>query len=238
MSSEPPSTAHPPPPNQNTTTTNPDTNPDTEMPDSASPSPQDADAASEEKATPPPPPPPVPGPRAARLQALFATTARHSLDKISKENFAACFPTVASRAPGTLEFVQRQMVERLGGLWNVRLLSLLPGWIKLGWLKWGWDSFRVVVGRREGGFWVVLVWRSVERGCYPLKKGSQLTTPQKEFEAIMANRQVVARLNELESLVADATRRRLEAPDPTSPPVAYAFLPLSLPFFPSSTPHH
>ena len=45
----------------------------------------------------------------------------------------------------------------------------------------------------------------------------------------MTNRQVVARLNELESLVADATRRRLEAPDPTSPPVAYANPPPSLP---------
>lgn len=63
--------------------------------------------------------PPAPGPRAARLQALFASTAAHTLDKISKDNFAACFPTIAARAPGTLEFVQRQMVERLGGLWKV-----------------------------------------------------------------------------------------------------------------------
>lgn len=65
------------------------------------------------------PPIPTPGPRAARLQALFASTARHTLDKISKENFGACFPTMSARAPGTLEFVQRQMVDRLGGLWNV-----------------------------------------------------------------------------------------------------------------------
>ncbi|KAJ4304182.1 hypothetical protein N0V88_001794 [Collariella sp. IMI 366227] len=95
----------------------------------------------------------VPGPRAARLQTLFASTAKHTLDKISKDNFGACFPTVAAKAPGTLEFVQRQMVERLGGLWK------------------------------------------------------------KEFESIMANRQVVARLNELEALVADAAKRRREAED-------------------------
>ncbi|KAH6849983.1 Nnf1-domain-containing protein [Chaetomium sp. MPI-CAGE-AT-0009] len=114
---------------------------------------------------PPPPPPPAPGPRAARLQALFASTAKHTLDKISKENFGACFPTMSQRAPGTLEFVQRQMVERLGGLWN------------------------------------------------------------KEFETIMANRQVVARLNELEDLVGDATRRRMEADDPSSPPVPPHTLP-------------
>ncbi|KAH6624610.1 Nnf1-domain-containing protein [Chaetomium sp. MPI-SDFR-AT-0129] len=111
------------------------------------------------------PPIPTPGPRAARLQALFASTARHTLDKISKENFEACFPTMSARAPGTLEFVQRQMVERLGGLWN------------------------------------------------------------REFETIMANRQVVARLNELEALVTDAAHRRREADDPTSPPVAPHTLP-------------
>ncbi|KAL2137166.1 hypothetical protein VTI74DRAFT_7713 [Chaetomium olivicolor] len=107
----------------------------------------------------------VPGPRAARLQELFASTAKHTLDKISKENFAACFPTIAAKAPGTLEFVQRQMVERLGGLWK------------------------------------------------------------KEFEAIMVNRQVVARLNELETLVADAAKRRREAEDPSNPPVAPHTLP-------------
>jgi hypothetical protein len=59
---------------------------------------------------------------------------------------------------------------------------------------------------------------------------SQLTTPQKEFETIMTNRQVVARLNELEALVADATRRRLESTDPSSPPVAYVLpFPISHP---------
>lgn len=67
---------------------------------------------------------PIPGPRAARLQALFASTAKHTLDKINKDNFASCFPTIATKAPGTLEFVQRQMVERLGGLWNVRVRPL------------------------------------------------------------------------------------------------------------------
>ncbi|KAK3898027.1 hypothetical protein C8A05DRAFT_38399, partial [Staphylotrichum tortipilum] len=54
----------------------------------------------------------------SRLQALFESVSKRSLDKISKENFAACFPTAAAKAPGTLEFVQRQMVERLGGLWK------------------------------------------------------------------------------------------------------------------------
>ncbi|KAK3302380.1 Nnf1-domain-containing protein [Chaetomium strumarium] len=126
----------------------------------------------QEPSSDPDPPPPqdtaapiTPGPRAARLQALFASTAKHTLDKINRDNFAACFPTIAARAPGTLEFVQRQMVERLGGLWN------------------------------------------------------------REFETIMSNRQVVARLNELEGLVGDAARRRLEAGDGAAPPVAPHTLP-------------
>ncbi|KAL2140807.1 hypothetical protein VTI28DRAFT_3241 [Corynascus sepedonium] len=139
-----------PPPSQSATAT-------TSLPSSA--------VEQEQEQRPAPPPPPVPGPRAARLQALFATTAKHTLDKINKDNFGACFPTISQKAPGTLEFVQRQMVERLGSLWN------------------------------------------------------------KEFETIMANRQVVARLNELEALVSDAARRRAEADDPNSPPVAPHTLP-------------
>ncbi|KAK4031914.1 Nnf1-domain-containing protein [Parachaetomium inaequale] len=124
-----------------------------------------------------PPPPPPPGPRAARLQALFASTAKHTLDKINKDNFGACFPTISSKAPGTLEFVQRQMVERLGGLWN------------------------------------------------------------REFETIMANRQVVARLNELEDLVNDAARRRMESDHPNSPPVAPHTLPAATILHAHLTPH-
>ncbi|KAL2156376.1 hypothetical protein VTH82DRAFT_1121 [Thermothelomyces myriococcoides] len=124
-----------------------------------------AHAQSQQSQQPPPPPPPTPGPRAARLQALFAAAAKHTLDKINKDNFGACFPTISQKAPGTLEFVQRQMVERLGSLWN------------------------------------------------------------KEFETIMANRQVVERLNELEALVSDAARRRREAEDPNKPPVAPHTLP-------------
>lgn len=62
----------------------------------------------------------TPGVRAGRFQQLFASVVARTLDKIDRDNFAACFPTIRERAPGTLEFVQRQMVERLGGLWNVR----------------------------------------------------------------------------------------------------------------------
>ncbi|KAG7290821.1 hypothetical protein NEMBOFW57_000825 [Staphylotrichum longicolle] len=108
---------------------------------------------------------PDPGPPRGAAAGALAAAANHSLDKISMDNFAACFPTVAVRAPGTLEFVQRKMVERLGDLWH------------------------------------------------------------KEFERIMADRQVVARLNELEGLIEDAARRKMAAPDPTSPPTAPHTLP-------------
>ena len=73
--------------------------------------------------SPPLPPkhtPITPGPRASRLQDLFSTTLRHTLDKVNgSDNFGACFPTISAKAPGTLEFVRRQMVERLRGLCEV-----------------------------------------------------------------------------------------------------------------------
>ncbi|KAK0722803.1 Nnf1-domain-containing protein, partial [Lasiosphaeria miniovina] len=99
--------------------------------------------------------PATPGPRAARLQALFAATLTHTLDKISYANFAACYPTVAARAPGTLEFVQRQMVERLGAQ------------------------------------------------C------------KREFDSVLQNRNVIAKLNELESLVSEAAARKQVAAETT-----------------------
>ncbi|KAK6068828.1 spindle pole protein [Seiridium cupressi] len=95
--------------------------------------------------------PVAPGPRAARFQKVLDDSLSHTLGKISWENFASCFPTIAAQAPGTLRAVQRQMVDRLGSL------------------------------------------------C------------RKEFESIVQNRNVVAKLNELESLVSQAEQRRDEA---------------------------
>jgi kinetochore protein NNF1 len=71
---------------------------------------------------PPPPPPPhiLPGPRAARLQELYAQSLRRTLAKLKWENFAACYPTVASRAEPVLRQVQAQMVEKLGEKCEVR----------------------------------------------------------------------------------------------------------------------
>lgn len=61
----------------------------------------------------------TPGPRAARLQELYASSLAHALARVSWDNFAACYPTVAARAPETLRHVQRQMVDRLGELCHV-----------------------------------------------------------------------------------------------------------------------
>ncbi|RYP54237.1 hypothetical protein DL769_010388 [Monosporascus sp. CRB-8-3] len=93
----------------------------------------------------------APGPRASRFQAVLDSSLSHTLAKISWDNFAACYPTIAAQAPGTLRAVQRQMVDRLGAL------------------------------------------------C------------KKEFASILQARNVVARLNELETLVSEAERRRDEA---------------------------
>lgn len=120
MSSIPqPTGATPPPPQQQP-------EPSQQQPQpTPQPQPQsDADADADPDSPPLPPAPVpavvVPGPRAARLQQLFASTLHHTLDKVVRGgNFGACFPTVAARAPGTLEFVQRQMVDRLRGLCEV-----------------------------------------------------------------------------------------------------------------------
>ncbi|CAM1505437.1 Fc.00g110740.m01.CDS01 [Cosmosporella sp. VM-42] len=123
--------------------------------------PQGAPPTAEPPASPPLPKPhtPVtPGPRAARLQELYAQRLRHTLNKLGWENFAGCYPTVAKRAEGVLRQVQGQMVGKLG------------------------------------------------EKC------------EKEFDNIMVSRQVVPKLNDLESLISDAARRRNEAaPDEALP---------------------
>ncbi len=66
----------------------------------------------------------TPGPRATRLQEVFASSLKHTLDKISWANFAACYPTIATHAPGTLQAVQQQMVRLLGEKSSVRLTNV------------------------------------------------------------------------------------------------------------------
>ncbi|KAI0199588.1 Nnf1-domain-containing protein [Astrocystis sublimbata] len=104
----------------------------------------------------------TPGPRASRFQATLDAALSHTLAKISWENFAACYPHIATHAPATLRAVQSQMVDRLRSL------------------------------------------------C------------KKEFESIQQSRNVVAKLNELETLVSEAERRRKTAGegggDPPMPP--------------------
>ena len=68
----------------------------------------------------------TPGPRAARLLELYASSLQKTLARVSWDNFASCYPTVATAAPGALRTVQRAMVERLEQLCNVSCCSLLP----------------------------------------------------------------------------------------------------------------
>ncbi|KAJ9155057.1 Nnf1-domain-containing protein [Pleurostoma richardsiae] len=108
----------------------------------------------------------TPGPRAARFQETYSLALSHTLARISEENLAACYPTVAARAPGMLRQVQKQMVDRLRFLCD------------------------------------------------------------REFEKILQERNVVPKLNELESLVSDAARRKDETGDERkAPPVPPHLLP-------------
>ncbi|KAI8628611.1 Nnf1-domain-containing protein [Xylariaceae sp. FL1651] len=108
----------------------------------------------------------TPGLRASRFQATLDSALSHTLSKISWDNFAACYPTIAAQSPATLRAVQKQMVDRLNSL------------------------------------------------C------------KKEFDSIQQARNVVAKLNELESLVSEAGRRRDEAGGSgVEPPVPPHMLP-------------
>jgi hypothetical protein len=69
----------------------------------------------------------TPGPRATRFQEAYASSLAHTLSRIGWDNFATCYPTVAARAPDTLRHVQKQMVERLGVLCEVRPSALSGG---------------------------------------------------------------------------------------------------------------
>ncbi|KAM0514028.1 hypothetical protein ACHAPE_007118 [Trichoderma viride] len=98
--------------------------PDTPMEtDDAAPDPQNTPADAENNnngdaptcAPQPAPPaaPVVPGPRATRFQELYAQSLKRTLAKLKWDNFAACYPTVASKAEPVLKQVQTQMAEKL-----------------------------------------------------------------------------------------------------------------------------
>ena len=193
----------------------------------------DPSADAEDREASPPLPerhtPVTPGPRAARLQDLFATTLRHTVDKVSRDNFAACFPTVAAKAPGTLEFVQRQMVERLKGLCQVfllfsfflpfcmtvlyeLLLSLLYYYslcVLLLLIGYPSNTSRFIGIPR----WITKIPSSYQTcsRLIPIQSPQhrELThTLQKEFDNILTARNVVPKLNELEALLSDAALRK------------------------------
>lgn len=63
----------------------------------------------------------TPGPRASRFQQVLDSSLSHTLGKISWDNFAACYPTIAAHAPAVLRAVQKQMVDRLTALCKVSL---------------------------------------------------------------------------------------------------------------------
>jgi len=176
-----------------------------------------AAAAAASAASAPPDSPPLParhtavtpGPKAARLQELFASSLAHTLAKISWDNFAACYPTIAARAPGTLKHVQKQMVDRLGQLCNVRLGPPLPFPSHL--YFWPWMC-------------LIVLWLGSKALANPLP----CLFIQEEFERVLQNRNVVPKLNELESIFSDAARRREGHPEGQPPPIPYVLLPTSL----------
>ncbi|KAJ4391577.1 hypothetical protein N0V93_005196 [Gnomoniopsis smithogilvyi] len=58
----------------------------------------------------------TPGARAQRLLKLFDSALTHTLSKISLDNFATCYPTIATQAPHVLQSIQRGLIDRMGQL--------------------------------------------------------------------------------------------------------------------------
>ncbi|OAQ70137.1 Nnf1 protein [Pochonia chlamydosporia 170] len=115
---------------------------------------------SSEEPNPNPNPNPEPGPRAIRLHQVYTGALTRTLDKLSYENIATCYPTISRRAAPILHQVHAQMVERL------------------------------------------------KEKC------------DKEFDSILATRDVVRKMNDLEGLIADAEERRAsgKSEDVPTPP--------------------
>jgi kinetochore protein NNF1 len=55
----------------------------------------------------------TPGPRAMRFLDLYSKTLSTTLRTVSYENFSACFPTIAAKAPENLKGLHKAMIERL-----------------------------------------------------------------------------------------------------------------------------
>ncbi|KAK2592895.1 hypothetical protein QQS21_009390 [Conoideocrella luteorostrata] len=55
----------------------------------------------------------APGPRATRLQEIYSESLTRTLNKLSYENIAPCYPTISRRAEPVLRQVQSQMVQKL-----------------------------------------------------------------------------------------------------------------------------
>ncbi|KAI3400975.1 hypothetical protein diail_1183 [Diaporthe ilicicola] len=91
---------------------------------SSQPPPPQSSSDGADQATPASPPLPsrhtaaTPGPRAQRFHDMFDLALNHTLTKISPENFASCYPTIAAQAPSVLGQVQRAMVDRFADLCN------------------------------------------------------------------------------------------------------------------------
>ncbi|CAJ2506299.1 Uu.00g004290.m01.CDS01 [Anthostomella pinea] len=115
----------------------------------------DIDAAAPTQSASPPLPPRhtalTPGPRASRFQDVLESSLAHTLSKLTYENLASCYPTLAVEAPKVLRGVQERLVLKLG------------------------------------------------QNC------------RESFDKVNRSRDIVAKLNELETLVSEAERRRDEA---------------------------
>lgn len=71
-------------------------------------------------------PQPQPGPRAKRLQELFALSLQRTLSKLSYDKVAGCYPTISKKADPILKQIQKQMVEKLQSKCEACIIIIPP----------------------------------------------------------------------------------------------------------------
>jgi hypothetical protein len=72
------------------------------------------DASRSPSPAPAPPLPSAPGPRASRIQKLYADAIDHILKTCNYPNFASCFPTPAREVPQSMKHLHESFCEKLG----------------------------------------------------------------------------------------------------------------------------
>jgi len=173
---------------------------------------------------PEPPTAQIPGPRATAFLNLYQMTLSTTLRTISYDNFAACFPTIATNAPENLMGLHKAMIERLEGF--AQVCSQASYIRAINSVDISYSSY----SSHSHNFTFSNISITIPASTYGQSLSNTITqelTPfsQRDFEALIRERNVIENLNALEELVQDASRRKARAVADEVPPTPYVSFP-------------